>query len=99
MQKTKKTKKNGKKEDKRKKEKGKKQNRNNKKKRESAKTQATCKYDRETQKKQIHSNPICTNPLKNFPNRSDDLIRFSIAKLKINFPKILHIKFLENFLM
>ena len=51
------------------------------------------------QKKEIHSNPIYTNTIKNFPNRGDDLVRFSIAKLKINSPKILHIKFLENFLM
>ena len=98
MQKTKKTKTNGKNEDKRRRKKAKRKTETTEK-RESAKTQATCKHDRETQTKQIHSNPICTNPLKNFPNRSDDLIRFSIAKLTINFPKILHIKFWENFLM
>ena len=43
-------------------------------------------------KKEIHSNPIYTNLIKNFPSRSDDLVRFSIAKLKMNCPQTLQIK-------
>ena len=31
---------------------------------------------RNANKKEIHSNPIYTNTIKNFPNRGDDLVRF-----------------------
>ena len=40
-------------------------------------------------KKEIHRNPIYTNPIKKIPKRGDDLVRFSIAKLKTNCPKTL----------
>ena len=65
-QKKKKTKKNEKKKKKKSQKRGK--NENLKKER---KTQAKCKHDRETKKKrkerEIHSNPIYTNPIENFP--------------------------------
>ena len=54
---------------------------------------------RNAKKRETHSNPIYTNTVKNFPNRGDDLVRLSIEKLKINCPKLLHIKSLQNFLM
>ena len=98
MQKQRKTKKKNRKkknEDKRQKKKGKKRNRNNKKNERSQKHKQNASMTEK--RKKNHSDPIYTDPIKNFPNRSDDLIRFSIAKLKINSPKILHIKFWRIF--
>ena len=64
-----------KKQEKQQKQKQKKYESENQKQKKSAKMQTKCKHDRETRKKEeIHSNPICTNPSKNFPDYGDDLV-------------------------
>ena len=68
-----------------KKEKGKEQKRKEKQRVQKHKQNANTTEKRK--EKEIHSNPIYTNPIKNFPNRGDDLVRISIAKLELIPPK------------
>ena len=58
-------------------------------KKKERKTQAKCKHDRETQKKEIHSNPIYTNTIESFPNRGDDLVGLIAPKYcTLNFCRV-----------
>ena len=53
---------------------------------------------KEKTKKEIHSNPIYTNAIKNFPNRGNDLVRISIANKKKYLPQnIAHYFFCRSF--
>ena len=68
-----------------------------KKKKRAQKHKQNANTTEKRKKKEIHSNPIYTNPIKNFPNRGDDLVRISIAKLKINSPKYCTLNFWRIF--